>query len=287
MNVENGKLDSQKLVLSIHELPSIPSVIADTLRIADDPSASSTEIEWVVARDQVLTARVLRTANSAAFGFSRRIESVREAIVILGTRKLKHVVSAMVAKELFKGDQAGLVDPRQLWSHALATSLWARHIIEWKQLWGCGSAVTAALLHDLGILILMQKARESYQPVLEEARSSGLPLVDTESRLLGTTHAFIGGALCAKWQLPVSVTQLVSHHHSKGSPVDPALGVVMLANHLAHLVDIGPFVWGNKPEIPAGLPGVAMDSGPGLEFFQKTKPSILEQVDMFNNAANG
>jgi len=286
MNEDRHKLDSQRLVLSISELPSIPSVIADTLRVADDSSASSTEIEWVVARDQVLTARVLRVANSAAFGFARRIESVREAIVILGTRKLKQVVSAMVAKELFKGDKTGLVDPHQLWSHALATSLWARHIVEWKQLWGCGSAVTAALLHDLGILILMQKAGASYQPVLEEARNSALPLIDVESQNLGTTHAFIGGALCAKWQLPVSVTQLVSHHHSKGSPLDPALGVVMLANHMAHMSGIGPFAWGPQPGIPAGMPGVDMASGPGLEFFQQTKPAVLEQVEMFNNAAN-
>ncbi len=280
------KLDSKKFLLAINQLPSIPSVIADTLRIADDERASSEEIEWVVARDQALTTRVLRVVNSAAFGFSRRIETPREAIVMLGMRKLKHVVSIMVATELFKSDDTGLVEPRQLWSHALATSLWAKHIIEWKQLWHCGSALTAALLHDLGILILMQEARESYQPVLEEARNSGLPLIDIETRELGTTHAFIGGALCAKWNLPVSVTQLVSHHHSMASPVDPALGVVMLANYMAHAAGVGPFVWGNKPDIPDGLLGISIESGSGLAFFQKTKQSILEQITIFNDAAN-
>ncbi|MEI6808453.1 MAG: HDOD domain-containing protein [bacterium] len=280
------KLEPQKLVLGIRELPAIPGMIAETLRIVDDPSASSVEIESVVGRDQSLTARVLRVANSAAFGFPRQIESVREAIVILGTRKLKHVVAVMVATDLFKGDNTELMDPRQLWSHALAASLWARHIVEWRQLWGCGSAVTAALLHDLGILILLQKARDSYQPVLTTARDSGLPLHEVESRELGVTHAFIGGALCAKWQLPVSITQLVSHHHSVTPPSDPALGVVMLANVLAHRIDAGPFSWKSKLNSPMALMGIDMDSGPGLEFFQSKKQIVLDQVLAFHHASD-
>lgn len=280
------KLEPQKLVLGIRDLPVIPGMIADTLRVVDDPSASSTEIESVLGRDQSLTARILRVANSAAFGFPRRIESVREAIVILGTRKLKHVAAVMVATDLFKGDNTELMDPRKLWSHALATSLWARYIVEWRQLWSSGSAVTAALLHDLGILVLLQKAGDRYQPVLTEAQESGLPLHEVESRELGTTHAFIGGALCAKWQLPVSITQLVSHHHSATPPSDPALGVVMLANNLAHRIDAGPFAWKSKLNSPVDLLGIDMDSGPGLEFFQSKKQAVLEQILAFRDASD-
>jgi HD-like signal output (HDOD) protein len=274
----------QKLNLDIRELPSIPTSIAEALRVADDDRASSEEIESVVVRDQALTARILRVANSAAFGFPRRVERVREAITILGIRKLKHVVSVMAATELFKGDETELVTPQQLWAHALATSLWARQIIEWKRLWGCGSAVTAALLHDLGILILMQKARENYQPVLEEARRSGQPLLALENRALGTTHAFIGGMLCAKWQLPVSVTMMVCHHHSTVAPVEPALGVVMLANGLAHRTGDGPFVWENIPDAPVDLLGISLDSGPGLEFFENAKQTVHEQMLAFRDA---
>lgn len=280
------KQDTQKLILGVRDLPSIPSVIADTVRVLDDVSASSMEIEWVVARDQTLTARVLRVVNSAAYAFSRKIESTHDAVIMLGTRKLKHMAIVMVTSKLFDGDATDLFDPRQLWLHALATSLWAKQIIEWKQLWGYGSAVTAALLHDLGILILMQKAHQDYRPVLDEFRQGKLPLIEIEQRELGTTHAIIGGALCAKWQLPVSVTLLVSHHHSMTSPVEPALSVVMLANRLAHLTGIGPFACEGQPELSGNLLGITTDSGSGLDFFKNSKQSILDQVAAFRDAVN-
>jgi HD-like signal output (HDOD) protein len=278
-------MEPLELILDTKDLPTIPAVVADTLRVANDPSASIEELEWIVVRDLSLTARVLRVANSAVYGFPRRIESVHEAIVMLGTRKVKHVTAAMAASELFKGGNQDLVQPQQLWLHALATSLWARHLIEWKQFWGCGSAVTASLLHDLGILALVQQVPDRYQPVLGKARADGGRLLETEQRELGTTHAYIGGALCAKWQLPVSVTQLVSHHHSPTAPADPALAVVMLANRLAHMSDVGPFLWKCKPEAPECLMGINLDSGPGLEFFQKVRQPILEQVQAFKDAA--
>ncbi|NCC52715.1 MAG: HDOD domain-containing protein [Spartobacteria bacterium] len=277
-------IEPQKLILNIRRLPAIPHLVADTLRVVSDPRASSQEVEWVVIRDQALTACVLKVVNSAAYGFSRRIESVREAVVLMGMRKMKQVVGAMTASDLFKADISGLVDPRQLWMHALSASLWARQIIERKQLWGCESATTASLLHDLGLLILMQFAGDRYLPVLEEARAQNLHPVVLERKRLGTTHASVGGMLCAAWKLPIAIGQLVKEHHATTTPSDPAIGIVMLANHLAHESGLGSFAWAPGPDIPVGTIDLLELSGKDFEHLNNQRETLNEQVEAFQDA---
>lgn len=96
----NVPLSTERLVLSLRALPVIPGIVADALRILEDPSSSAEEIGEVVQRDQALAARSLRVANSAAFGMPRRVGTIREAIVMIGVRRMRGMVSAMAARPL-------------------------------------------------------------------------------------------------------------------------------------------------------------------------------------------
>jgi HD-like signal output (HDOD) protein len=253
MSNEDTPLSAERLVLNIRELPSIPAMLADTLRVLDDPGTSAPEIEAVVQRDQALTAKTLRVVNSAAIGYNRRIETIREALVLVGLRRVRGLVSAMAASGMFAKGIPGLVEPRDLWAHALAASVWAAEIIEFRKLWMAQSAVIGALLHDLGMVILCQFATERYRGVLAKSRELHLPLHQVEQQELGTTHAFVGATLCVKWQLPVAISQLVHYHHATATPQDKTKGVVVLANHLAHAGGTPPMSWAMMPELPEGL----------------------------------
>ena len=227
--------------------------MADTLRILDDPGSSAIEIGDVIQRDQALVARSLRVVNSAAFGFNRRIETVREAIVMIGLRRMRGMVSAMATSGLFAKGIPGLVDPKFLWAHALEVSMWATEMIDSRKLWSAQSAVIGGLLHDLGIVILCQYAPDRYRTVLEKTRSTQAHLHEVEQQELGTTHAMVGAALCAKWQLPATISGLVQNHHSNKETLDKALEVVMLANYLAHCNGAKPFDWSVTPPLPDDL----------------------------------
>ena len=144
----SDKIDISKLLPKISQLPVLPSAIAEILRVVNDPGASGPDIEWAVSRDQAVSAKVLKIVNSAAYGFSRKIETVRDASVMLGMRQVRDIAASMAVADLFSGDSTGLVQGPRLWIHGLACSIWAREILSLKRLNGMDYVVTAALLHD-------------------------------------------------------------------------------------------------------------------------------------------
>lgn len=241
-----------ELGLKFRNLPAIPELVSDIICIVNDAKSSSLEVEAVVERDQAMAATLLRVANSAAYGLRRRVETIREAVVVLGRRKIGYIATTAASAGLFKGNSSPLLEPIRLWSHALATSIWARKIIESKRLWATDTAVTAALLHDIGILVLAQLSEERYTEVLEEARRRNSHHAVIEQRMLGLTHARVGAMLCVKWNLPVGVGQLIGQHHSCISPVDPAMAVLLVADFLSDTTGFAPFPWDVERPAPEG-----------------------------------
>ena len=277
--------DPRDLILNVRDLPSIPGVITHTLRVVNDSASSSVDVELIIMRDQSLTAKILRVVNSAAYGFSRRIGSVREAVTMLGMRKIKAIVGSMVAANLFKRGMPGLVAPERLWTHSLSASIWAREIITHKKIWGVDSAIVAALLHDIGILALCEFAADRYRPVLERCQADGSDLLAVEQSELGVTHAHIGGQLCSKWKLPVSTTMLVGHHHTSLCPSDPSLSVVMLADHLASICGEMPFDWGTVHQLPDGLLASLGISSDDLAILRRQESAIHYQTAALREVA--
>lgn len=275
---------SGALELNIKELPSIPALIAEAIRVIDDPSASGVDIEAVIMRDQSFAVRVLRVVNSAAYGFSRRIETVREAIVMLGNRKIRNLAGSMVAAGLYAKPISGLSDPLLLWAHSVAASAWASEIIAYKRLWHAQSAVMAALLHDVGLVVLSQHAPDRMREVLETSRREQRHHVGVEDELLGTTHARVGATLCAKWMLPVGMTQLINAHHVHQLPTDDALAVLMLADRLAHDGGHMALSWSVAPAIPDELAASIGITVGDLEQIRQEQDDVDCRVDAMLDA---
>ena len=283
----NLPISANRLVLNIRELPAVPGIVADALRILDDPSSSAEEIGAVVQRDQALAAKSLRVVNSAAFGLTRRIGTIREAIVMIGVRKIRGMVSAMATAGVFATGIPGVVEPKHLWVHSLAASTWATEIVEFRKLWNAQSAVIGALLHDLGVVVLCQYATDRYRGVLQMAQAEQFPLHGVEMRELGTTHAFVGAALCAKWQLPPGITRLVEQHHAYAPTVDKGLEVVVLANYLAHLHGARPFEKAVAPTLPDGLTAALGLDAELMAKLQSRKDGVLQKTNALLAAAEG
>ena len=258
-----------QLVNKTLELPTLPEVLVKLNEVMANPDSSADDVARVIATDPAVATNVLRLVNSAYYGLQVRVSSINLAVSIMGfsiTRKvaLKAAVFSVFAKT---HDHNSCFDPSLFWRHSIYAGVAARVLgtdsprfagNHAEDLYICG------LLHDIGKLILLEKAPKHYLPVLEESRRTQRPETEVEQQSLGFTHADVGSVLAIKWFLPEDLTIAIRYHHQPSKdPFHKSLSsLIHLADHLA---------WSaTKPSTRTGV-------GPRLE------ESVYEQVGLEPN----
>ncbi len=241
-----------KLQISISDLPSLPSTLVETLRLAGDIDTTVGELEEVVTRDQSLAARVLQVANSAFYG-SRNIATITRAVQLLGIVEIQKIAASMVLAPQFETSDSDLLDGATLWRHSLACALWTEVVARTLKFSGIANLFTAGLMHDIGILVLARAAQPQLGQALQCVRDGTMTLAGAEKKFLDTHHARTGATVCAKWMLPPILTKLIAIHHSRKAFEDPHARVLVLAEHLAASAGMGEFPWSPPSSAPAAL----------------------------------
>lgn len=231
-SVSTTHTDPQVIHLSPRDIPPLPDAMIELLGIANDPTVSFNTLSQVIGRDQALTLRILAVANSPYYGCSRRIDSIRGAIAILGTRQVQNIASVMALAPAFESHHG----PR-LWQHGLTTAVWTTHVVRALCIPPLDYVFTAGLLHDIGVVLLLSNAPEAESACLDEANTTGRPLAEIEHERLGTNHANIGARACSSWKLPARLVALVRGHHHSGNTDALDLQVLHAANALARLCE--------------------------------------------------
>ena len=88
------ELIKTRIVNKIKEIKSFPQFVVETLRKLNDPTSSASDVAQSLSRDEGLVLRILKLANSAAYGMTRNISSISEAIVLLGYKNVSNIVLA-------------------------------------------------------------------------------------------------------------------------------------------------------------------------------------------------
>lgn len=206
----DSKLD--QFVSRIGDLPSVPAVAATVITLVEDPNASGEDLRAVIERDPALAARILKVANSSLFGFSRRIETLRHAISLLGFRTVKNLVLGASMKETFK--RFGLTE-RLLWEHATQAAAVAARLTDHPAIdVEREEAFTAGLLHDLGKIALDNAAPDDYSRAVARAYNDGVSFVDAEREIFGFDHTQLGALVAEKWKLPPRLETVIRLHHT-------------------------------------------------------------------------
>lgn len=202
----------ETLVARVGDLPSVPSVVAEVAGLVEDPDASVDDLRKVVENDPALAARILKLANSAIFGFSRRIETLHHAIAMVGFRSVKTMVMAASMKGVFK--RFGLTE-RLLWEHSTMAGAVASQLAGYKEI-DCDreEAFTVGLLHDLGKIALNNTLEKEYMEVVARVYNEGIPFVVAERDAFGFDHAEVGALVASKWKLSPRLESAIRHHHS-------------------------------------------------------------------------
>jgi len=225
----------------IKTFPGIPGAALRLLALTDEADVTVQQIEGILRQDAGLTANLLRLANSAYFGIPSKVGSVRQAVVLLGLKRLVQMVIAACTSAIMDQSVPGYDLPAgELWRHSLAVSVAAEGLARELKVNAAEEIFTAALLHDVGKLILGQFVRDDYGKI-ETALAQGLAFEAAESIVLGTDHAAVGAEVLSKWSLPAGIVHAVRWHHApeKAERVDTMLDVVHVANVLCLMIGIG------------------------------------------------
>ncbi len=225
-----------RAVGSMSDLPSLPKVYEELTSALRNPNISLNKIAKIVEQDVGISAKLLQLANSALFGTVRDMNTVHMAVSYMGLDVIQHMVLSLEVFRSFEG--LGKIEGFSLEAtqeHAQLTAKITARLLPAKYM--ADTAIVAALLHDVGKLVLVSKMPGRFKRCLETSREQNRPLYQVEEELGGITHAEIGAYLLGLWGLPYSVAEAVAHHH-KPTRVPhqnfDAVGAVYVANLLAH-----------------------------------------------------
>lgn len=262
------------VIEGVNDLLSLPDAAIRLNALLNDPEASTGEIADVVSLDPALSARVLRAVNSAYFGLRVRVDTISKAISMIGTSELHSLVLATSAAQAFKNISCKLVDMESFWQHSVRAALAARGFAETSLRRHRERVFLAALMHDVGQLVMYHQLPEQSVKILE-VMQTGESREAAEFSLLGFTHAEVGAALLERWNLPASLTEPVRFHHAIGDAVDHAkeAALIHLGSKVSHLMendigedapellDVAPEVWAQAGCSAEELDEVIVDVG--------------------------
>lgn len=201
-----------KYIAVVGDLPSVPAVANDVVRVTGDPNSSADDLRQVLDRDPALAARILKVANSSLYSFSRKIETVQHAIALLGFRTVTNIVLAASLREVFT--HFGLAE-KQMWEHSTLAGTIAAKLSEYGSIdVDREEAFTAGLLHDLGKIALNNTSRKKYTNVLTRVYNEGVSFLEAEIAEFGFDHAELGARVVAKWKFAKSLENAIRYHHS-------------------------------------------------------------------------
>lgn len=233
---------SSQILARLKDVPSLPVASLKVLQLMHDPEVDLQELVRLIGYDVALTANILKLANSAFFGCSRTIGSVREAVVRLGTHKLSELIVSSAVTPLIQKPLKGYDLPAgELWLHSAAVAIAARELQAVLGVNAPDTLFTAALLHDIGKIVLGHFVETNADSIKAIVAAEKVSFLEAEQRVLGIDHAEVGAALLETWNLPPEIVAIVRcHHQPDGYPGDPrGVDIVHIADALCINCGIG------------------------------------------------
>jgi putative nucleotidyltransferase with HDIG domain len=231
----------------VHHLFPAPRVVPQLLSVLNKRDLDNSEIVSLISHDPSLTANVLRLSNSAYFRGAAEICSLEEAVTRLGSKEVYRLVVAISgAMALSPPKQASGIEADEFLNHsitsAVAAQILAKDAGEDESL-----AFTAALLHDIGKLVLASSCKNFYV-WLERVEEDATSLLDAEKRLLGVDHARVGGRVLERWKFPKLLSVAVGFHHDPAKAPDHQrlAASISAGNSIAYLLGHS---YGHRPSL--------------------------------------
>ena len=236
------KLKIKAMVETTQDLPTMPRIWLKIREMTQQSHVSAADIAKEILKDQGMTTRLLKAANSSHYiSYRKNITTVSDAIVVLGFSEVRNVVIGYaihkIAEQTNNNDDFNF---NQFWLHSLSTGVAARLIAENVQYASGEEAFVAGLLHDIGKLVIGQLMLKEYQQV-QGRIADGLSDLEAENEVLHLDHQVIGRWVAERWYFPELLLHVISQHHraeledrekSRYRLVD----IIAVADTMAHVI---------------------------------------------------
>lgn len=276
----------KRIVQDLDRLPALPGVVNQVLEITANPDFATNELVSVVSLDPGVTANVLRRANSAYFGLGRKVSTLDQALTRLGVQNLIDITLNSGVVPMFNSYLAGYnAEPSQLWRHSLAAALVARRLAQLKAVPVPAEVYTAALLHDVGKLILSTYLAQDLAAIGNLIVNNNWPPAAAEREVLGVDHAIMGGLAARKWHLSETIQGGIFFHHEpqKASPNRLYANLIALANHLVIRCGMGCGFDERKAQLPTTvLFDLAITPAKMDQLLEETQRILTKAEPLFN-----
>jgi len=221
---------AQELVTYVESLAALPSVYYRVREQLELPDVSISEVAHLIEADPALTTGILKLVNSSFYGFSREIESVERAIIVLGLRQTHELVLAITVSNVFDGIRPQHMDMRRYWIGCMVTALTARELAYLTCNPAASRLFVIGLLADIGHLVMYQTVPELTVAAQTAANAGNESLHEAERRIVGCDSAEVGSALMDTWKLPSTFAEII------GAQIKPRLaGKHVIEAELLHI----------------------------------------------------
>ncbi|MFH2058296.1 MAG: HDOD domain-containing protein [Pseudomonadota bacterium] len=231
-----------KRLSNVRNMPTLSMVANNVINLTQNPDSTAFEIAEAISQDQVLATKVLRTANSAYYGFPRKITTINYAIVVLGMNNIKNIVlSTAIMNQFPNSDGDLLFDRTDFWKHSLLCGIICKKISEHLGLKNAEEMFMCGLLHDFGKLILDSFFHEEFIQALDLSKKESITLMTAENKTFSFNHSGVGALVLKKWRFPPALVKAVEFHHFPEDSLNAfrTASIVHVADYLCRRIGIG------------------------------------------------
>jgi len=233
------KLDlksQEDFIRDIEELPALPTTVIKVVNLTQSEISSAKDLAKIIAMDKALTASVLKLCNSPIYGLQRRVESIQQAVALMGLNTLLGLVMTIATNKTFRKNTDGyLLEPGELWRSAITCGFLAQKIAETVEPGLKDIAFTAGVIHDIGKIICSKYLLQDFSKVIEMARGEKISFNLAEKRVMGFDHNEIGGYISRKWNFPDHINACILHHHAPANADAKNLKIASIV-HVADMI---------------------------------------------------
>ena len=236
-----GTALKRKILRKMEDLPPMPQIVIKAREFMGDPNAGIDDLVKLFEKDQSIVAKVLRLGNSAYYGVSGKVTTVKHAAVLLGLKTLSEVITMAGISNIMGRELKGYgLDSGDLWRHSLAVGFGAQFLADRVNPSLSNDAFVAGLIHDAGKIVLddyIFQRKDEVEAFLADGKHT---FFKAEKKLLGLDHAEIGGNICKKWIIPESITQAIRWHHRPSHPNANEMALFLhVADYFAKMSGMG------------------------------------------------
>jgi len=269
-------------LLDESRIPSLPTIVQDILAVAEDPRSGVKDVEKVVEKDQSCSIKLLKLSNSAYYGFSRQISTIKQAILIIGLEGVKSTAMGLEMAQCFlKGAKGGEEVLGKLWVHSMAVATAAQILAKRSKATTEAFAYLSGLVHDFGKVVLAGHFAEDYVEVFKRAKEEKVPIALMEQSEFGVDHETVASWVAEAWDLPDAIREIAKNHH-KGyhlEQTNKAILLVGLADAVAYASGVGDGGNGRPPRVDAHF---LHTFGASMQIGEEVVAELRKNADRFS-----